>query len=200
MLLKVEGREIYSDEEEASGDEEEDEESDGDGDEDVDTAYASIPPAKKVEDGKRIYTNATVWVAVLPDSLSGARAFELTTRIRQFLNGVTTTRVDIAFRESIAQPLAGQPLYRPLETGDYLKQFIDNVSVALSIPIAGRRTAMQGTLGPYFHHNNRLYAITARHNLFLANHGNAEYRYHRESTLFLQEFLLTDRIPSSLFT
>ena len=184
MLLKVEDRELGSDEEEGSGVEEQD-----DDDEDVDAAYGSITPVKKVEDGKRVYTDATVWIGVLPDSLSGAHAFDLTTRIRLFLNGVTTTRVDIAFRESIAQLLVGQPLYRPLETGDYLKQFIDNVSVALSIPIAGRRTTMQGTLGPYFHHNNRLYAITARHNLFLANDGNAEYRYHRESTLFLSSRL-----------
>ena len=188
MLLKDEGRELSSDEEEGSDVEEQDEESDDI--EDVDAAYAAIQPImEEVDYGKRVYTDPTVWIGVLPDTLSGARAFELTTRIRLFLDGVTTTRVDIAFRESIVQPLAGPPLYRSLESGDYLERSIDNVSVALSIPIAGRRTPMQGTLGPYFRHNNRLYAITARHNLFLANDGNAEYRYRRASTSFLRSRL-----------
>ena len=86
MLLKVKDRELGSDEEEGSGVEEQD-----DDDEDVDAAYGSIAPVKKVEDSKRVYTDATVWIGVLPDSLSGARAFDLTTRIRLFLNGVTTS-------------------------------------------------------------------------------------------------------------
>ena len=36
---------------------------------------------------------------------------------------------------------------------------------------------MQGTLGPYFHVCDKLYAITVRHNLFVLSGDNDEYRY-----------------------
>jgi hypothetical protein len=183
-INKLEDREIDSEEEETvvkDKDEEEDEEED---EEDVGAAYASIAPVKRVEDGERYYTDATLWIGILPDTLTGTRAFELTQKIRTFLNDLKVTRVDIAFRESIAQPLVGNgpALYAPVETGDPLKEFIDNASVAISLPISGRKTTMQGTLGPYFQCNNKLYAITARHNLFLANDGNAPYKYNSKST------------------
>lgn len=37
---------------------------------------------------------------------------------------------------------------------------------------------MQGTLGPNFHVGNKLYAITVRHNVFLLDDDNDEYKYH----------------------
>ena len=167
---------------------EKDEESElGDGD--IEAAYASIPAIKTVEDGKRYYTDPTIWIGVLPDTLTGSLAHELNQEIRVFLKKLSVTNVDIAFRESIAQPMVrnGPALYAPAETGDHLKEFIDNVSTALSLPICGRKTTMQGTLGPYFQHDNKLYAITVRHNLFHANDGNIEYRYHRTLILLFHE-------------
>ena len=75
-------------------------------------------------------------------------------------------------------PAHGPALFSPIEDGDSLKDLIDNVSVALSLPIAGRKTTMQGTLGPYFHVGDKLYAITVRHNVFVLNGDNDEYHYH----------------------
>ena len=75
-------------------------------------------------------------------------------------------------------PGHGPALFRPVEDGDPLKDVIDNVSVPLSLPIAGRKTTMQGTLGPYFRVGNKLYAITVRHNVFLLNGDNESYNYH----------------------
>ena len=158
-----------------------------DDDEALDKAYAALPVAKKQEEGKREYTNATVWIGILADTLDYTRAIEMLTKIRSFINKVSTVNVNVAFRESMAQPLVTQALYPPAEFGDYLREFIDNVSVALSLPIAGRRTDMQGTMGPYFQWNGDLYALTARHNLFLSNDGNTEYVYHRESNLFIRD-------------
>ncbi|KAI0085547.1 hypothetical protein BDY19DRAFT_996676 [Irpex rosettiformis] len=152
-----------------------------DDDEALEKAFAALPAAKKKEEGKREYTDATVWIGILADTLDYARALEMLGRIRSFINNVSSVKVNIAFRESMAQPLVTQALYPPAEFGDYLREFIDNVSVALSLPISGRRTYMQGTMGPYFQWNGDLYALTARHNLFVSNDGNREYVYHTSS-------------------
>lgn len=172
-----------------------------DDDDALDKAYAALPVAKKKEEGKREYTDATVWIGILADTLDYVRALEMLGRIRSFINNVSSVKVNIAFRESMAQPLVTQALYPPAEFGDYLREFIDNVSVALSLPIAGRRTDMQGTMGPYFQWKGDLYALTARHSLFLSNDGNTEYIYHRESNLFIRDsnHLLTMFFFSSFF-
>lgn len=80
----------------------------------------------------------------------------------------------------------GPALYAPVETNEPLQGFSDNVSVALSLTISGRKTTMQGTLGPYFRHGGKLYAITCRHNLFMADGDNDEYTYNRTSSCFLE--------------
>jgi len=179
---KIEDREIESDEEEEDDEEEKEEEGATDEEEDLDAAFEAIALSKPVKDrnDQYHYTNATVWIGVLPDTMNGTRAHELTKEIRTFLDGLHfDAKVDIAFRESMAKSLVanGPKLYAPVDSGDPLQDVVDNVSVALSIPISGRKTTMQGTMGPYFHHDGKLYAITARHNLFLANDGNAEYKY-----------------------
>lgn len=186
-LNKLEDGELESEDEgeEEEGQEEED---------DTDAAFAALTNAKStqkpVEDGTRVYSNATIWIGALPDTLNGARAFELTTRIRAHLDGLhLTSRVDIAFRESVARFFTGTrpALFAPAETNDPLQGFIDNVSVAHSLAISGRKTTMQGTLGPYFQHKGNLYALTCRHNLFMAYDGNTEYRYNSMSPCFLSK-------------
>lgn len=189
-LDKLADRELESDDEgeDTRADEGQEEE------EDIDAAFAALTtgkPAKQpVEDGTRVYSNATIWIGALPDTLTGTRAWELTKQIRAHLDGLNlTSRVDIAFRESVARSSmgTGPALYAPAETNDPLQNFIDNVSVAHSLTISGRKTTMQGTLGPYFHHNGNLYALTCRHNLFMADDGNAKYEYHRTSSDLLSK-------------
>ena len=142
-------------------------------------SYDDIPRIQPVEYGVRHYTNPTIWIAVLPGTLTGAVAHDSSEDIRAFLDSLCVQGIDIAYREALYKPLSGCPaLFPPVEDGDSLKNVIDNVSVALSIPIAGRKTSMRGTLGPYFHVGGKLYAITARHNLFLLNGDNDEYHYH----------------------
>ena len=142
--------------------------------------YEDFARIETVEDGDRHYTNPTIWIAVLPDTLTGSVAHDSSLDIRAYLNSLPIQNVDIAYRESTYKPSPahGPALFSPAEDGDSLKDVIDNVSVALSLPIAGRKTTMQGTLGPYFHVGNKLYAITVRHNVFLLNGDNDEYRYH----------------------
>lgn len=53
----------------------------------------------------------------------------------------------------------------------------DNLSTQLSLPIAGLKTKMQGTLGFYFRIGEDLYAVTARHVLFNLNESKYEYHY-----------------------
>ena len=160
----------------------EDDEDDDDEDEDAeeeDINYDDIPPIQTVEYGERHYTNPTIWIGVLPDTLSGGIAHESSKDIRGFLDSCDVQNIDIAYRESIYKPLLGHgpALFPPAEDGDSLKDVIDNVSVALSLAIAGRKTTMQGTLGPYFRVGDKLYAITVRHNVFLLNGDNDEYHY-----------------------
>ncbi|KAM5533614.1 hypothetical protein V8D89_012727 [Ganoderma adspersum] len=144
---------------------------DGSGEEPEDLAYDDIPPIQPVEDGERHYTNPTIWIGVLPDTLTGAVAHESSKDIRAFLDSLQSVYTTLSGH--------GPALFRPVENDDPLKDVIDNVSVPLSLPIAGRQTTMQGTLGPYFRVGDKLYAITARHNVFLLNGDNELYRYHK---------------------
>ena len=53
---------------------EEVEEEDNDDDEEADISYDDIPLIQPVEYGERYYTNPTIWVGVVPKTLSGAVA------------------------------------------------------------------------------------------------------------------------------
>lgn len=158
---------------------EEDEDDNDNGDEE-DLDYDTIAPIMPVEDGDRYTTNPTIWVGVAPGALTATAAFDVTKDIRAFLDGLNVTKIDIAYRETVpkSSPGHGSALFPTVEDGEPLKEVIDNVSVALSLPISGLKTTMQGTMGPYFHAGNRLFAVTVRHNLFRPEAGNAEYRYH----------------------
>ena len=154
-------------------------EDEDDAKEEEDFTYNDIPPIQPIEYGERYYTNPTIWISVLPETLTGAVAHESSKDIRAFLDSLQVQNVDIAYRESVYKTLRGHglALFRPVEHGDPLKDAIDDVSVSLSLPIAGRRTAMQGTLGPYFRVGDKLYAITVRHSVFLLNGDNELYEY-----------------------
>lgn len=158
----------------------EDDDEDDDAKEEEELHYDDIPRIQTIEYGDRYYTNPTMWIAVLPDTLTGSVAHDSSVDIRAYLDSLHIQLVDIAYRESTYKPSPahGPALFPPAEDGDSLKDVIDNVSVALSLPIAGRRTTMQGTLGPYFHIGNKLYAVTVRHNVFVLNGDNDEYHYH----------------------
>ncbi|KIJ11038.1 hypothetical protein PAXINDRAFT_101831, partial [Paxillus involutus ATCC 200175] len=157
--------------------EEEDEDDNGD-EEDLD--YDAMAPIMPVEDGDRYTTNPTIWVGVVPGALTATAAFDVTKDIRAYLDGLNVTKIDIAYRETVpkSSPGHGPALFPTIEDGEPLKEVIDNVSVALSLPISGLKTTMQGTMGPYFHAGNRLFAVTVRHNVFRPEASNAEYRYH----------------------
>jgi hypothetical protein len=77
--------------------------------------------------------------------------------------------INIAFRESEANFLIGSPLYNPVGDLHPLKDTIDWVTTALSIPITGIKTLhMQGSLSFYFKVGEKLYTVMARH-IFVGN-------------------------------
>ncbi|KAH9180786.1 hypothetical protein EDB89DRAFT_2110805 [Lactarius sanguifluus] len=139
--------------------------------------YDDIPLIKPIEDGKRHTTNPTIWVGVLPDTLTGMVAHESATEILGLLKELGIAGVDVAYRESVAKLLHAPGLFAPASDLDPLKDVIDNLSTPLSLPIAGRKTPMQGTLCCYFRVGNNLYATTARHNVFPLSGDNKEYNY-----------------------
>jgi len=128
--------------------------------------------------GKAVTGPVTIWVGVLPDSTNGDAAFDSAQGIFELLKKYEIDDIDIAYRESEAQLLAGPILYAPVNDVHPLKSVIDWVTTALSPPIAGLRTLhMQGTLGFYFKIGEDLYGVTARHVLFPDTEGNDLYRY-----------------------
>jgi hypothetical protein len=163
--------------------EEDDEE---DEDEDIaqqDLSYDDIPFIKPLEDRRRHTTNPTIWVAVSPDTLTGAVAHESAIEILELLKELGIAGgVDVAYRESVAKFLHGPDLFAPVTDLNPLRAVVDNLSTPLSLPISGLKTSMVGTLGCYFRVGNDLYAITARHNIFLFKGDNEEYNYN--GTLF----------------
>ena len=182
-LIKKADREIEE--------EEEDNDDDAEGGEDVN--YDNIKHIQPVEDGERYYTNPTIWIGVLPNSLTGAVAHESSEDIRAFLESLHVLNVETAYRESTYKTFSdhGPTLYPPSDDGEALKDVIDNVSVPLSIPIASRTTALQGTLGPYFHVGKKLYAITVRHIFFWPDEDSQLYHY---NGMFLLDTLEHSRV------
>jgi hypothetical protein len=125
-----------------------------------------------------VTSHVTIWVGVLPDSTTSDAAFESSQDILQLPKQHDIDDIDVAYRESVAQPLTGPQLLAPVDDLYPLKGVADWVTTALSLPIAGLRTLhMQGTLGFYFRVGEDLYGVTARHVLFPANQGNHPYTY-----------------------
>ncbi|KAG8816370.1 hypothetical protein FRC19_000408 [Serendipita sp. 401] len=128
--------------------------------------------------GKTVTSRVTIWIGVRPDSTNGDAAFNSAANIIELLKRHGIDDIDIAYRESEAQPLSGPILYAPVNDLHPLKTVIDWVTTPLSLPIAGLKTRhMQGTLGFYFKVGDDLYGVTARHVLFPDTEGNEAYRY-----------------------
>ncbi|KZS99958.1 uncharacterized protein LAESUDRAFT_769211 [Laetiporus sulphureus 93-53] len=153
---------------------EEDGEKDDDGKaEDVEDEDFEVPPY-----GKLVTTPITIWVGVLPGSLTGEVAYHSSKDILALLKEHGITDIEVAYRESVARGSAGPELFAPVLDLDPLKAVIDPVTNALGLPIAGLKTLKsQGTMGFYFKVGDELYAVTARHVLFPEEEGNNEYRY-----------------------
>ncbi|CAE6540131.1 unnamed protein product [Rhizoctonia solani] len=135
---------------------------------------------EQTEDGrdKTVTNPVTIWVGVRPDSTNGDAAFDSAQDVIELLKRYDIDDIDIAYRESETQPLAGPILYAPVNNVHPLKSVIDWVTTALSLPIAGLRTHhIQGTLGFYFKIDEDLYGVTARHVLFPDTEGNDAYSY-----------------------
>lgn len=115
----------------------------------------------------------------MPNTLTGAVAHESAAEILGLLKEFGIAGVDVAYRESVTKFLHGPDLFAPVSDLDPLKDVIENLSTPLSLPIAGQKTTMQGTLCCYFRVRNDLYAATARHNVFPLNDlkDNEEYNY-----------------------
>ncbi|KAG6370183.1 hypothetical protein JVT61DRAFT_12330 [Boletus reticuloceps] len=104
--------------------------------------FDKIVAITPVEDGNRFVSNPTVWIGVLPDSLTATDAHDVAKGTRDYLNGLQLENIDIAFREKKFKFLAGPALYRPVEEGDALQPVIDDVSAALSLSIQGFKTSI----------------------------------------------------------
>ena len=113
----------------------------------------------------------------MPDTTTGEQAYNSSRDILDLLKQYNITDVDVAYRESEVKFSGGPELFAPVSDLDPLKDVIDNLSTALSLPIAGLKTKMQGTLGFYFRIGEDIYAVTARHVLFKDNEANVEYNY-----------------------
>ena len=165
--------------EEDEEDEEEDEEEEDKEDEndkfDWEIEYARIRIAAYES---VVTTPVTIWVGVLPDTLTGEVAFHSSNDILKLLEEHGIIDVDVAYRESVAKDLNGPGLLAPVWYFDPLKAVVSPVTTALGLPIAGLKTLdNQGTMGFYFRVGQDLCAVTARHILFPEDQGNNPYTY-----------------------
>jgi hypothetical protein len=117
-------------------------------------------------DGTVYTTPVTIWVGVVPDTTTGEQAYNSSQDIIDLLKQYNITDVDVTYRESEVKFLSGPELFPPVSDLDAPKDVIDSLSTPLSLPIAGLKTKMQGTVGFYFRIREDLYAVTARHVLF----------------------------------
>ncbi|KAI6007528.1 hypothetical protein F5J12DRAFT_828698 [Pisolithus orientalis] len=153
-------------------DDQENEDDEDDGTDEYDPDIGFLPPRTVVT------TPVTIWVGVLPDTLTGEVAFKSSNDILDFLKEHGISDVDVAYRESVANGSSGPELFAPVWDFDPLKAVIDPVTTSLSLPIAGFETLYSlGKLGFYFKVGQDLYAVTARHVLFPENEGNNAYSY-----------------------
>ncbi|KAG8894498.1 hypothetical protein FRB99_001223 [Tulasnella sp. 403] len=132
------------------------------------------------EDGEQTpyTTEVTIWVGVLPDTLTSEVAFNSANNILSMLQQHGITNLDIAYRESVYKPSTGPALFGHASDLDPLRHVIDPLTTSLGLPIAGFKTLnMQGTLGFYFKTGDNLYGVTARHVLFPDHEGNDDYIY-----------------------
>jgi len=113
----------------------------------------------------------------MPDTTTSEQAYNSSTDILDLLKQYNITDADVAYRESEVKFWGGLALFAPVSDLDPLKDVIDSLSTPLSLPIAGLKTKMQGTLGFYFRIGEDFYAVTARHVLFKDNEANVEYNY-----------------------
>ena len=128
--------------------------------------------------GTVVTTPVTIWIGVLPDTLTSEVAFHSSNDILNLLKEHGISDVDVAYRESMARCFSGPELFAPVSDLDPLKAVIDPITTALGLPIAGLKTLKrQGTMGFYFGVGKDLYAVTARHVLFPEDEGNNAYSY-----------------------
>jgi len=145
---------------------------DGEDDEEIDVDTEVAPY------GTVVTTPVTIWVGVLPDTLTGEVAFQSSNDILALLTNHGISDVDVAYRESVVRVFSGPELFAPVSDLDPLKAVIDPVTTALGLPIAGLKTlSNQGTMGFYFRVDDKLYAVTARHVLLPEYEGNNPYCY-----------------------
>ncbi|KAF9068812.1 hypothetical protein BDP27DRAFT_1223677, partial [Rhodocollybia butyracea] len=123
-----------------------------------------------------ITTPVTIWVGVLPDTLTAEVAFHSSNDIFNVLKEHGISDIDIAYRESVARSFSGPELFAPATAFDPLKTVIDPLTTKLGLPIADlKRLDLQGMLGFFFRVGEALYAVTARHVLFPADESNEMY-------------------------
>ncbi|CAE6480993.1 unnamed protein product [Rhizoctonia solani] len=156
------------------------------------------------EEGRKSKTftsRVTIWVGVLPDSLTGDLACESSKDILQLLNMHDIQDIDVAYRESEAKLFSGPKLLAPVDHFDPLKYVIDPLTTALGLPIAGLKTPYtQGTLGFYFRVGDDLYGVTARHVLFPEGQANSQYDYNsarpKKEVVLMGDKAFTDFLTS----
>ncbi|TCD65996.1 hypothetical protein EIP91_001943 [Steccherinum ochraceum] len=128
--------------------------------------------------GDLVITPITIWIGVLPDTLTSELAFQSSNDVLALLKQHGIFDVDVAYRESVAVDLAGSETFAPVANDHPSKDIIYPLPTALGLPIADLRTRnMQGTIAFYFKVGSDLYGVTSRRVFFPEYSGNIGYTY-----------------------
>jgi hypothetical protein len=112
----------------------EDNEVDEDTEDDKDDEDTEDVDIKVAPYGTVVTTPVTIWVGVLPDTLTSEAAFHSSNDILDLLKEHGISDIDVAYRESLARVFSGPELFAPASDLDPLKAIIDPVTTALGLP------------------------------------------------------------------
>lgn len=121
-------------------------------------------------DGSVYISLVTVWVGIKPDSTTSKQAHMLPWVFSACLSGTILPMLRLHFVSQKSNSQLGQSSSPPFGHFRWRPpEGFNNLSTALSLPIARLKTKMQGTIGFYFGVGDDLYAVTACHVLFQDN-------------------------------
>ncbi|TCD62538.1 hypothetical protein EIP91_006765 [Steccherinum ochraceum] len=128
--------------------------------------------------GTTLLSPITIWIGVLPDTLTSELAFRSSNDILGLLKQHGIFDVDVVYRESVAVDLTASEPLAPVANDRPSKDIANPLPTALGLPIADLGTrSMHGTIAFYFRVGRDLYGVTARHVFFPEYQGNVGYTY-----------------------
>lgn len=142
-------------------------------DSDIEDSNIKLSPYRTV-----ITTPVTIWVGVLPDTLTGEITFKSSNDILDLLKEHGISDINIVYHELVARSSSGPKLFAPALDHNPLKAIIHPMTTTLSLSIAGLKHSIARAQWVSTSKWVRICMLSpACHILFPENLGNNTYTY-----------------------